>query len=260
MVSEVPEDYNPVSLELKILEEWEKIDIYDKLKQLRSEGPKFYFLDGPPYMNGLPHIGHARTRALRDPVLKYKSMNGYNVWHQPGFDMHGLPIEVKVEEILGTKTKSDIEKIGTELFIKSCRERGLSFLKIWIDFYRRFGMIGDFDNPYMTLSNSYIEASWYFFKKAWEKNLLYKGTATVAWCPRCETPLSGYEATDEYKDVEDYSIYVKFPLERNKDEYIIIWTTTPWTIPANVAIAVNPKYEYVRVKVVDEVWIVAKSF
>lgn len=259
MVSEVPEDYNPVSLEIKILEEWEKIDIYDKLKQLRSEGPKFFFLDGPPYMNGLPHIGHARTRALRDPVLKYKSMNGYNVWHQPGFDMHGLPIEVKVEEILGTKTKSDIEKIGTELFIKSCKERGLSFLKIWIDFYRRFGMIGDFDNPYMTLSNSYIESSWYFFRKAWEKNLLYKGKATVAWCPRCETPLSGYEATDEYKDVEDYSIYVKFPLEGNKDEYIIIWTTTPWTIPANVAIAVNPKYEYVRVKVANEVWIVAKE-
>ena len=139
MVSEVPEDYNPVSLELKILEEWEKIDIYDKLKQLRSEGPKFYFLDGPPYMNGLPHIGHARTRALRDPVLKYKSMNGYNVWHQPGFDMHGLPIEVKVEEILGTKTKSDIEKIGTELFIKSCRERDCLSLKYGLIFIEDLG-------------------------------------------------------------------------------------------------------------------------
>lgn len=259
MVSEVPEDYNPSSLETKILKNWDDIDIYAKLKELRSSGPKFYFLDGPPYMNGVPHIGHARTRALRDPVLKYKSMNGYNVWHQPGFDMHGLPIEVKIEEILGTKTKSDIEKIGTELFIKSCKERGLSFLKIWIDFYKRFGMIGDFENPYMTLSNSYIESSWYFFKKAWEKNLLYKGKATVAWCPRCETPLSGYEATDEYKDVEDDSIYVKFPLVDRPDEYIIIWTTTPWTIPANVAVAVNPKYEYVRVKAGSEVWIVAKE-
>jgi len=259
MVSEVPEEYNPVSLETKILKNWNDIDIYAKLKELRANGPKFYFLDGPPYMNGTPHIGHARTRALRDPVLKYKSMNGYNVWHQPGFDMHGLPIEVKVEEILGTKTKSDIEKIGTELFIKSCKERGLSFLKIWIDFYKRFGMIGDFNNPYMTLTNSYIESSWYFFKKAWEKGLLYKGKATVAWCPRCETPLSGYEATDEYKDVEDDSIYVKFPLIDKKDEFVIIWTTTPWTIPANVAIAVNPKYDYVKVKVGSEVWIVAKE-
>lgn len=259
MVSEVSEEYNPTSLETKILNSWDEIDIYSKLKQLRSNGPTFFFLDGPPYMNGVPHIGHARTRALRDPVLKYKSMKGHNVWHQPGFDMHGLPIEVKVEEILGAKTKSDIEKIGTEVFIKSCKERGLNFLKIWIDFYKRFGMIGDFDNPYMTLSNSYIESSWHFFKKAWEKDLLYKGKATVAWCPRCETPLSGYESTDEYKDVEDDSIYVKFPLIDRKDEYVIIWTTTPWTIPANVAIAVNPKYEYVRVKVGMEVWIVAKE-
>jgi len=240
--------FDPINLEKRILEYWEAEKVYKKLFDLRADGPKYYYLDGPPYANMPPHIGHARTRALRDPFLKYYRMKGHNVRLQAGFDCHGLPIEVKVEEEIGSKHKIDIEEYGIDKFLRKCRERALRFMKVWTDFYKRYGMHLDFENPYLTMNNEFIESSWLFFKKAEEKGLLYEGLKSVDWCPRCETPLSNYEASDTYKEIEDTSIYVKFPITGKKGDFILIWTTTPWTMPSNIAAAVNPKFEYVWVQ------------
>ncbi len=254
------EPFEPVKLEEEILRYWDKIDLFKKILKKNENGKKFYFLDGPPYVNGEPHMGHARTRAVRDPLLKYRMMKGYNVNLQPGFDCHGLPIEVKVEEELGLRRREDIEVMGAEKFIDKCRSRALYFIDRFLEFYKRFGMHWDFEHPYRTLDNEYISSSWAFFKKCEEKGILYKGKATTAWCPRCETALAGYEATDEYRDVSDYSIYVKFPIRGREKEYILIWTTTPWTLPANLAVTVNPKYEYVWVEVGNgERWLMAEE-
>lgn len=253
------EPFKPTELEKEILEYWDRIDLFKLIQKKNNKGKKFFFLDGPPYVNGDPHMGHARTRAIRDPILKYNVMNGHNVRLQPGYDCHGLPIEIGVEEELGFKTKEEIESYGPEKFIDKCRARALHFVGIFNEFYKKLGMHWDFDNPYKTLDNDYISSSWTFFKRAEEKGLLYRGKATTAWCPRCQTALAGYEATDEYQDVSDFSIYVKFPVVGKPKEFILIWTTTPWTLPANLAVTVNPKYEYVRVLVGDEKWIMAKE-
>jgi len=250
---------DPITLEKKILEYWEAEKVNKKLFDLHRDDPKYYYLDGPPYANMPPHIGHARTRAIRDPFLKYQRMTGHNVWLQAGFDCHGLPIEVKVEEDIGSHGKLDIEKYGVDKFLKKCRERALTYMKVWTEFYKRFGMHLDFDNPYLTLQNELIESSWYFFKKADEKGLLYEGLKSVDWCPRCETPLSNYEASDTYKEVEDISVYIKFPVKDKKDAYILIWTTTPWTLPSNISAAVNPKFEYVWVQTDEGRLLMAKD-
>jgi isoleucyl-tRNA synthetase len=253
------EPFRPIDLEKGILGYWDKIDLFNAIQRKNRDGKKFYYLDGPPYVNGNPHMGHARTRAIRDPLLKYRVMRGDNVRLQPGFDCHGLPIEIKVEEELGFRTKEEIEAFGPERFIEKCRERALFYIDVFKGFYKRFGLHWDLENPYLTLQNEYISSAWSFFKRCEEKKLLYRGRATTAWCPRCQTALAGYEATDEYRDVSDYSIYVKFPLVGKKDEFIIVWTTTPWTLPANLAVTINPKYEYVKVKVGDERWLLAKE-
>jgi len=253
------EPFKPLQLEKEILQYWDGINLFQKIKEANKGGEKFFYLDGPPYVNGHPHMGHARTRAIRDPLLKYRVMKGYDVNLQPGYDCHGLPIEVKVEEELGLKKRDDIDAFGAEKFIDKCRERALHFVQVFNDFYKRFGLHWDFEHPYKTLDNSYISSSWQFFKKCEEKGLLYKGKATTAWCPRCETALAGYEATDEYRDMADYSIYVKFPIAGKESEFILIWTTTPWTLPANLAVTVNPKYEYVYVAVGGEKWLMAKE-
>lgn len=253
------EQFEPLKLEKEVQAYWDKISLYKRIKEHTKAGKKFYYLDGPPYVNGYPHMGHARTRAIRDPILKYKVMQGFDVHLQPGYDCHGLPIEFKVEEELKLKKRDDIDAFGAEKFIDKCRERALFYVDVFNKFYKRFGMHWDFDHCYKTLDNSYISSSWKFFKKCEEDKLLYRGKATTAWCPRCETALAGYEATDEYRDVSDYSIYVKFPLVGKPDEFIMIWTTTPWTLPANLAVTVNPKYEYVYVKVGREKWLMAKE-
>jgi len=253
------EPFKPLELEKEIMQYWDKIKLFQKTQEANKDGKKFFFLDGPPYVNGHPHMGHARTRAIRDPIVKYRVMRGDNVNLQPGYDCHGLPIEVKVEEELGLRKKEDIQAYGTEKFIDKCRERALGFVDVFNEFWKDFGMHWDFDKPYRTLDQSYINSSWAFFKKADEKGLLYKGKATTAWCSRCETALAGYEATDEYRDVKDQSIFVKFPITGKENEFILIWTTTPWTLPANLAVTVNPKYEYVYVKVGNEKWLMAKE-
>jgi len=253
------EQFNPLKLEAEIMAYWDKIKLFQRIKETNKAGKKFFYLDGPPYVNGNPHMGHARTRAIRDPLLKYRAMRGYDVNLQPGYDCHGLPIEVMVEEELGLRKREDIDNFGAEKFIEKCRERALFFVGVFNDFYKKFGLHWDFEHPYKTLDNTYISSSWAFFKKCEEKGLLYKGKATTAWCPRCETALAGYEATDEYREVSDHSIYVKFPIVGKENEFILIWTTTPWTLPANLAVTVNPKYEYAYVDVGREKWLMAKD-
>ncbi|RLE50298.1 MAG: isoleucine--tRNA ligase [Candidatus Methanomethylicota archaeon] len=254
----LPKDYEPQRFEEEILSWWEANKIREKVNQLRANGPKFYFLDGPPYVTNPIHVGTAWNKILKDAYLRFYRMKGYHVRDQPGFDMHGLPIEVMVEKKLGTSTKRDIEEvIGVERFVNECKSYALENLKIATNQFKSLGVWMDWDNPYMTITNDYIEAVWWMIKKADEKGLLMRGVRVVHWCPRCETVLAGYEVTDEYRLVKHPSIYVKFPLKNKDKEFIIIWTTTPWTLPANVAVMVHPDYEYARVKVGNEVYILA---
>ena len=257
-------EYNPQALEEKIERFWKENDIYNKVKKARENGPDYYFLDGPPYVSGAIHLGTAWNKIIKDMVIRFRTMQGYNVKRQPGFDMHGLPIEVKVEQALGLKYKKDIEeKVGVESFIKKCREFALTNLKIMTEQFKMLGVWMDWDNPYMTIKNEYIESAWFTLKKAWEKGLLEKNQRVLHWCPRCETALAEHEVRGEYKIREDPSIYVKFPVEGKENEYLLIWTTTPWTLPANLAVTVHPEYEYAKVRVFfngkEEYWVIAKA-
>ncbi len=257
-------EYNPQALEEKIERFWKENDIYNKVKKARENGPDYYFLDGPPYVSGAIHLGTAWNKIIKDMVIRFRTMQGYNVKRQPGFDMHGLPIEVKVEQALGLKYKKDIEeKVGVENFIKKCREFALTNLKIMTEQFKMLGVWMDWDNPYMTIKNEYIESAWFTLKKAWEKGLLEKNQRVLHWCPRCETALAEHEVRGEYKIREDPSIYVKFPVEGKENEYLLIWTTTPWTLPANLAVTVHPEYEYAKVRVFfngkEEYWVIAKA-
>lgn len=257
-------EYNPQALEEKIERFWKENNIYNKVKKARENGPEYYFLDGPPYVSGAIHLGTAWNKIIKDMVIRFRTMQGYNVRRQPGFDMHGLPIEVKVEQALGLKYKKDIEeKVGVESFIKKCREFALNNLKIMTEQFKMLGVWMDWDNPYMTIKNEYIESAWFTLKRAWEKGLLEKDQRVLHWCPRCETALAEHEVRGEYKIREDPSIYVKFPVEGKENEYLLIWTTTPWTLPANLAVTVHPEYEYAKVGVFfdgkEEYWIIAKA-
>ncbi|ASJ03378.1 isoleucine--tRNA ligase [Thermococcus profundus] len=257
-------EYVPGKLEEKIERFWQENDTYRKVKELRENGPKYYFLDGPPYVSGAIHLGTAWNKIIKDMVIRFRSMQGYNVRRQPGFDMHGLPIEVKVEQALGLKIKKDIEtKVGVDNFIKKCKEFALNNLKVMTEQFKQLGVWMDWDSPYMTIKNEYIESGWFTLKRAWEKGLLEKDKRVLHWCPRCETALAEHEVRGEYKIRKDPSIYVKFPVEGKDNEYLLIWTTTPWTLPANLAVAAHPEYEYAKVKVEtekgEEYWIMAKA-
>jgi len=253
------EQFNPQETEEKILKHWKDSKTYEKCKKQRSTGKKFYFNDGPPYTTGAIHLGTAWNKVLKDSVTRYKRLQGYDVKSQPGFDMHGLPIEVKLEETLKIKNKQEIlGKIGMDRFIKECRAFALKNLDLMAEQFKRLGTWMDWDNPYRTLDNSYIEGAWWSLKKAHEKGLLYEGPRSITWCWRCATALAKHELN--YATKKDLSVYVKFPLEGKKNEYVLVWTTTPWTLPLNLMVAVHPDYEYVRVKVGNEVWILAKNF
>ncbi len=257
-------EYSPEKLEGKIERFWEETNTYWKVRSSRRNGPKYYFLDGPPYVSGAIHLGTAWNKIIKDMIIRFRSMQGYNVRRQPGFDMHGLPIEVKVEQALGLRVKKDIEtEIGVDNFIKKCKEFALNNLKVMTEQFKGLGIWMDWDNPYMTIKNEYIESGWFTLKRAWEKGLLEKDKRVLHWCPRCETALAEHEVRGEYKIRKDPSIYVKFPVEGKTNEYLLIWTTTPWTLPANLAVTVHPEYDYVKVKVEtdkgEEYWIIARA-
>ena len=257
----VPErSYNPHKIEENILEMWRKEKVYEEIRKKLNGKPKYYFLDGPPYpSSGVPHIGTVWNKVIKDLIIRFLRMRGFNVRDQPGYDTHGLPIEVTAERILNLKSKKDItEKIGVENFIKKCKDLALTNAREMSKRFENVGVSMDWDNPYYTLNSKYIELGWWLIKRAYERGLLAKGLRVVHWCPRCETVLADYEVT-EYRDLEDPSIYVKLPVKGRDKEYILIWTTTPWTLPANTGVMVHPNLEYVRVEYKGEIYILAKA-
>ncbi|AJF61934.1 TPA: isoleucine--tRNA ligase [Candidatus Woesearchaeota archaeon] len=251
------EKYDPVTEEKKILEFWEKEKIREKAVSKNKGKKPFYFLDGPPYTSGKIHLGTAWNKSIKDMVTRYKRMRGFDVWDRAGYDMHGLPTEGKVQAKLDMKTKEEILKYGLAKFIKDCREWAVTNLKQMNKDFKRLGVWLDFDNAYQTIDNDYIEGTWWLVKKAHEKNRLYEGQMTMTWCGSCQTALAKHEL--EYKNVVDKSLYVKFKVKGRKDEYLIIWTTTPWTIPYNLGVMVNPDLVYVKAKVGNETWVLAKE-
>ncbi|MCX8169390.1 MAG: isoleucine--tRNA ligase [Candidatus Methanomethylicia archaeon] len=259
VVGVIDREYKGSKIEEEIFNWWKENRIYYLVKDRLKDKPKLYFLDGPPYVTNPIHVGTAWNKILKDAFLRYFRMLGYNVRDQPGYDMHGLPIEVMVERELGLKVKKDIEKFGVDRFVEACKTYALRNLKIMEEQFKNLGVWMDWDNPYMTIESNYIQAAWWLIKRAYERGLLSEGQMVFHWCPRCETVLSGYEVTDEYREVVHPSVYVKFPVEGLRDEYVIIWTTTPWTLPANIAIMVHPKENYVKVKVGNEKYILAEA-
>lgn len=243
--------------EKEIMAYWEKNRIYEKVKESAKNGRKFYFLDGPPYATGYIHIGTAMNKIIKDFYIRYFRMLGYDVWDQPGYDTHGVPIEHKIEKKLGFTSKKDIENFGTEKFIKECRDFATQFIETMNSQFANLGVWMDWKNPYLTLDNSYIEGAWYTFKKAYEKGLLYQGVYPVHVCTRCGTSVAYNEI--EYEEIKDNSIYVKFRLKERPDEYLLIWTTTPWTLPSNTGVMANPKEDYVKFRTGKEIWIFAKQ-
>jgi len=237
---------------------WEEQKIYQKLKS--RGGPVWYFLDGPPYASGSIHLGTAWNKIIKDVILRYKSMRGYNVRRQPGWDCHGLPIEVKVEELLGIRSKKEIEeKIGIEKFVEECKNWALRHVSTMTQEFKRLGVWMDWDAPYMTLTDEYIDCAWWTLKKAYEKGLLEKSLKVIHWCPRCETALAEHEVRGEYEDRADPSIYVRFRIKGSQNRYLLIWTTTPWTLPANLAVCVHPDFMYVEVLVKGDRYILAEG-
>jgi len=254
--------YNPLKTEKEILNFWEKEQIPQKITDFQANfvrtGRKFYVLDGPPFLTGVPHLGHTLTSTLKDVISKFKQMQGYAVWWQPGFDTHGLPIEVKVEEKLAIHSKQEIRK-NVSAFIAECQEYTNHGLEVWSPLYKKLACWRGWKQPYLTKSNEFIESAWWTFKQLYNKDLLRWGEKPVWWCPRCQTVLTGYESTDAYRDKTDPSIYIKFPIVNKKNEFLLVWTTTPWTLAANVAIIAHPDEIYIKAKYDDEILILAKK-
>lgn len=250
---------NFIDREKEILEFWEKENIFKKSIEEKEGGPVFTFYDGPPTANGKPHIGHILTRVIKDIIPRYKTMKGYKVLRKAGWDTHGLPVELEVEKLLGINGKPEIEKYGIGPFVDKCKESVWKYEQEWKTLSERVGYWADMDNPYVTYNNSYIESVWWSLKKIWDQDLLYKGHKIVPYCPRCGTSLSSHEVAQGYKDVNEPSIYIKFQVKGEKQLFFLAWTTTPWTLPSNVALAVKPDETYVEVKCNDETYIMAEA-
>ena len=259
MYDKVPSNLNFVDREVQVEQYWKEHDIFGKSIKAREGAPVFTFFDGPPTANGKPHIGHIITRAVKDLIPRYKTMKGYKVLRKAGWDTHGLPVELEVEKTLGLDGKPQIEKYGVEPFIGKCKESVWTYEKEWRGMSDRVGFWADMDHPYVTYHNEYIESEWWALKQIWEKGLLYKGHKVVPYCPRCGTALSSHEVAQGYKDVKETSLIAKFKVEGKDNEYFLAWTTTPWTLPSNIALTVNPDETYARVKYEDYVAIMAEA-
>ncbi|WP_347995379.1 isoleucine--tRNA ligase [uncultured Eubacterium sp.] len=249
--------YNKVSSNLDFVERekktekfWKDNDIFEKSMESRKQGPTYTFYDGPPTANGKPHIGHVLTRVIKDMIPRYRTMKGYMVPRKAGWDTHGLPVELEVEKLLGLNGKEQIEEYGMEPFIKKCKESVWKYKGMWEDFSGTVGFWADMDNPYVTYDDNFIESEWWALKNIWDKKLLYKGFKIVPYCPRCGTPLSSQEVAQGYKSVKERSAIVRFKVV-GEDAYFLAWTTTPWTLPSNVALCVNPNDTYCKVKAAD---------
>ena len=249
MYQKVSTDLNFVEREKKVIEFWKKHEIFKKSMKLREGHPTYMFYDGPPTANGKPHIGHIETRVFKDVVPRFWTMKGYEVPRKAGWDTHGLPVELEVEKLLGINGKPQIEKYGVEPFIKKCKESVWKYKQEWEEMSDRVGFWADMENPYVTYENNYIESVWWALKTISDKGLLYKGHKIVPYCPRCGTSLSSHEVAQGYKDVKETSCIAKFKVVGEDNTYILAWTTTPWTLPSNVALCVSPKDTYVKIKV-----------
>ena len=250
MYQKVSTNLNFVDREKETKKFWEENDIFRKSMENRKEGPTYTFYDGPPTANGKPHIGHVLTRVIKDMIPRYRTMKGYMVPRKAGWDTHGLPVEIEVEKKLGLDGKDQIEAYGLEPFIKQCKESVWKYKGMWEDFSGTVGFWADMENPYVTYHDDYIESEWWALKEIWNKKLLYKGFKIVPYCPRCGTPLSSQEVAQGYKDVKERSAIARFKV-KDEDAYILAWTTTPWTLPSNVALCVNPEETYAKVKAAD---------
>lgn len=259
MYKPVDTNLNFVEREKEVLAFWKENEIFEKSVEKNKGGECFNFYDGPPTANGKPHIGHILTRVMKDIIPRYKTMKGYYVRRKAGWDTHGLPVELEVEKQLGIDGKQEIEKYGIEPFIKKCKESVWKYKHEWEVMSDRIGYWADMKNPYITYDDNYIESVWWSLKQIADKGLLYKGYKIVPYCPRCGTALSSHEVAQGYKDVEEKSVFIKFAVKGRPGVFFLAWTTTPWTLPSNVALCVNPKEDYVEIKVGDETYIMADA-
>lgn len=258
MYKKVPTDLKFVEREREVEKFWRENHIFEKSIEDRKDAPTYMFYDGPPTANGKPHIGHALTRVIKDMIPRYRTMKGYKVPRKAGWDTHGLPVEIEVEKELGINGKEQIENYGVAPFIEKCKESVWKYKGMWEEFSDVIGFWADMNDPYVTYHDSYIESEWWALKQIWDKGLLYKGFKVVPYCPRCGTPLSSHEVAQGYKDVKERSAIVRFK-KKDDDVYFLAWTTTPWTLPSNVALCVNPEEDYVKVKHGDYTYILASA-
>lgn len=259
MYNKVDSSKGTVNMEKDIAKLWNEKDIIKKNFDSNQDGECFTFYDGPPTANGKPHVGHILTRVMKDIIPRYKVMKGYKVIRKAGWDTHGLPVELEIEKKLGISGKEQIEDFGVEKFIKECKDSVFSYVSLWEEMSHQIGYWVDMEDPYVTYHDDYIESEWWALKKLWDKGLLYKGHKVMPYCPRCGTALSSHEVAQGYKDVKDLTATAKFKVKSDENKYILAWTTTPWTLPSNLALCINKAYTYADVKVGDEVYVLAKD-
>ena len=248
-----------VGMEREVSDLWKEKDIIHKNFDMNKGKRYFTFYDGPPTANGKPHVGHILTRVMKDIIPRYKVMKGYNVIRKAGWDTHGLPVELEIEKKLGISGKEQIEEYGVEKFVKECKESVFTYVSMWEKMTEQIGYWVDMENPYVTYHNPYIESVWWALKQMWDKGLLYEGHKVMPYCPRCGTALSSHEVAQGYKDVKDLTAIAKFKVADEENKYILAWTTTPWTLPSNLALCINKAYTYIEAKVNDEILILAKD-
>ena len=248
-----------VGLEKEIANLWTARNVIKKNFDMNQDGEYFTFYDGPPTANGRPHVGHVLTRVMKDIIPRYKVMKGYKVIRKAGWDTHGLPVELEIEKKLGISGKEQIEEYGVEKFVKECKESVFTYVSMWEKMTNQIGYWVDMENPYVTYHNPYIESVWWALKQMWDKGLLYEGHKVMPYCPRCGTALSSHEVAQGYKDVKDLTCIAKFKVVGEENKYILSWTTTPWTLPSNLALCINKAYTYIEAKVGDEVYVLAKD-
>ncbi|AWZ49366.1 isoleucine--tRNA ligase [Clostridiaceae bacterium 14S0207] len=259
MYNKIDNSKNNVAREKEIAKFWNDKDIIQKNFDLNQDGEYFTFYDGPPTANGKPHVGHVLTRVMKDLIPRYKVMKGYKVLRKAGWDTHGLPVELEVEKMLGISGKEQIEEYGVEKFVKECKDSVFKYTSLWKEMSEKLGYWVDMDNPYVTYHDNYIESVWWALKQMWDKELLFQGHKIMPYCPRCGTALSSHEVAQGYKDVKEATAFVKFKVKDEENKYFLAWTTTPWTLPSNVALTINKKYDYVEVENNGEVYILAKE-
>ena len=248
MYRKVDTSLNFIEREKEVIDFWKENGVFEKSIGKNEGGEEFSFYDGPPTANGKPHVGHILTRVMKDLIPRYQSMKGKHVLRKAGWDTHGLPVELEVEKLLGLDGKPQIESYGIEPFIKQCKQSVWKYKGEWEKMSDRVGYWVDMDNPYVTYDDKYIESEWWALKKMHEKGLLYKGHKIVPYCPRCGTALSSHEVAQGYKQVKENSAIARFKVVGEKDTYILAWTTTPWTLPSNVALCMNPDEPYVKIQ------------